>query len=133
LWDSGHYGSDGLDYHTHKQMKIKITVPSYHHLIVDATQGAGELLKEISRAQLITSEGYGAELVWKAADADNRVSMEIVPDDFSAKPHDAIAKLTKENADTSKRWIDSYQETQKLTKELKELKEKIASLGIELK
>lgn len=114
-------------------MKLKITIPAYHFLVVDVQEDCGVLLKQLANAKLVTSSGYGSEQVFKEPDAGIHVTTEIVPNDFFVAPHDAIKKLTASLEDSSKRWLDTYNEKNKLDKELTSLKEKIAALGIEVK
>lgn len=114
-------------------MKIKLDIPYSHSVVIEADNDSGTLLKALSNAKLVTSEGYGKELVWKEAEKDKTITFEIVKDDFFVVPHDAIVKLTAENALTSKRWLEEYQAKNKVKTELEELKAKIATLGIELK
>ena len=114
-------------------MKIKLEIPHAHSVVIDVNQDSGVLLKALSEARLVTSTGYGKDLKWHEAEISNRLTFEIVADSFFAAPHDAIAKLTKENEQTSNRWLKEYQQRQNVEKELKELKEKISGLGIEIK
>jgi hypothetical protein len=114
-------------------MKIKLEVPYSHFVIIDVDQDSGVLLRALSSAKLVTSEGYGKDIKWIAAEVDKRLSFEVVQDDFLIAPHDAITKLTSENALTTTRWLAEYSEKNKIQAELTELKNKIESLGIEIK
>lgn len=113
-------------------MKIKVEIPHDHLFVIDASKDSGAILQALSSCSLFRTSGYGSETEYHEATPENRISFEIVKDEFHIKPHDAIAKLTEENKATSNRWLEAYQAKNKAESELKSIKEKIEKLGIQI-
>lgn len=111
-------------------MKIKIEIPYSHFLIVNPDNDSGVLLKALANAQLVTSEGYGKDIKWKAADQHQKISFEVVDDAFLVTPHDAVQQLTKSVETATNNWLKEYTAKNNAEAELKALQTKIKDLGL---
>ena len=111
-------------------MKLKIEIPYNHFLIINPDNDSGTLLKAIANAQIVTSEGYGKDIKWKAASTDQKVIIEVVDDTFIVTPHDAVKKLTESVETTTNNWLKEYSAKNKAESALKTLQEKITALGL---
>ena len=110
-------------------MKIKIEIPYNYQIVIETTANAGLLLQELSNAKLVRSEGYGKDIVWHAAEKEDKINFEIVADDFFITSNDEISKLIKENEATTNRWLEEHTAKQKIEKELADLKTSLNQRG----
>lgn len=107
-------------------MKVKLEIPYPSFLLFEDLNDVGPLFKAIASARVCKEEGYGKDRKVIEADPECVPTLQIVPSTYDVAKTDLQQVLLDRVQASENRWLEQYNETNKLKEELKAANAKLA-------
>lgn len=108
-------------------MKLKIEVPYGEYIVLPASPDLGVVIAGLAQASLYKSNGYGINEKHEAS--NSKIKLEILSDDFDAEIPDPLKKIQAQAALSESRWLEYYNKSNRLEKELTDANEKLKAIA----